>query len=138
MSRVQKLLNKGPVDADLGSASKMQHDQMQSAGKRQNYLKRMIELHQSKPSSVTTACTYAPNEMSATKSVSYLRNSHSSGHKRTKKSGTETAFTAMSSIVTPHPQNDKQKKDKKQAVQNSHLGKRQSQTPIGKQFPLVS
>jgi hypothetical protein len=67
---------------------------------------------QSKPSSVTTACTQAPNEMSATKSVSYNRFANSAV-KRSKKSGTETAFTSMSTIVTPHPQNDKQKKEKK-------------------------
>jgi hypothetical protein len=56
---------------------------------------------QSKPSSVTTSCTNAPNEMSATKSVSYLRNGHS--NRKNKKKGTETAFTSMSAIVTPHP-----------------------------------
>ena len=107
-------------------------DQMTSlTNKRQNNNKKMSE--RSKPSSVTTACTYAPNEMSATKSVSYSRNGHSS-HKKPKKGGTETAFTAMSSTVTPHPQNDKQKKEKKGHNNNENtqlLGKRSS-SQIGK------
>jgi hypothetical protein len=50
----------------------------------------MRRFGESKPSSVTTACTYAPNEQSATKSVTSSKYHNSSVKK--KRSGTETAI----------------------------------------------
>lgn len=73
-----------------------------TAMKRQNssYSKRNDFIGESKPSSVTTACTYAPNEMSATKSVTSSKYQNSTLKK--KRSGTETVINIT--------QNEKQKK----------------------------
>lgn len=58
LNRVNRLLNNTPFKTEMGSSRII--DTTPSSASKQFY---------SKPSSVTTACTYAPNEMSATKSV---------------------------------------------------------------------